>query len=137
MTHEPIIKMIQAQFGGIYTQRQGFGKARNSFSLQWCNNKATPFLKLLLPHLILKKEEAEIALHFIENLRQMGTSFWRKASKEDIAALLAEREIIRAKLSALKRVSYSTKWDEGEFGESPMPGQEIDAEGQPRAKQAA
>ena len=135
MCHKPIIHAIRAQFGGLYSERKGNEKWRNSFSLQWTNNRAKPFLQELMPHLILKREEAEIALDFLENLRHPGTSFWRKASKQEIEVLQAKRELVRAKLSALKRVNHGTIWDVDEFGEQPMPGQETDTEGQPRAKQ--
>ena len=134
MTHKPIIKMLHAQFGGIYTQRTVTNdKWRNAFSLQWVSRKAVPFLEMLRPHLILKAEEADIALAFLHSrLRSPGTSWWRRATKEEIAALLAEREAVRLKLSALKRINHSVTWDSDEFGEQPMPGES--AEGQPRAK---
>ena len=132
MCHKPIIKMIQAQFGGLYSERKGTDKQRNSFSLMWTNNRAKPFIESLLPHLILKREEAEVALDYLNRLRHPGTSFWRKANQEQIDHLLAERELVRTKLALLKRVNYSVKWDADEFGEKPMPG--ASAEGQPRAK---
>lgn len=135
MCHKPFIKSVQAQFGGLYTERKGAGKSRNSFALQWTNNRAKPFLEALLPHLVMKLEEAEIALDFLARLRHPGTSFWRRASKIEIECLQAEREFVRAKLSALKRVNHSVRWDGDEFGEQPMPGSEKSAEGQPRAKQ--
>ena len=59
MCHKPFIKSVQAQFGGLYTERKGSGKARNSFALQWTNNRSKPFLEALLPYLIMKREEAE------------------------------------------------------------------------------
>ena len=135
MCDKPFIKSVQAQFGGLYTERRGSGPQRNSFALQWCNNRAKPFLEALLPHLIMKREEAVIALDYLARLRHPGTSFWRKANQEEINVLQAERELVRAKLSALKRINHSVKWDDGEFGEQPMPGSEKNAEGQPRAKQ--
>lgn len=137
MCHKPFIKSVQAQFGGLYTERKGSGMQRNSFALQWTNNRSKPFLEILLPHLIMKREEAQIALDYLSRLRNPGTRFWRNASNEEIACLQAERELVRAKLSALKRVNHSIKWDSGEFGEQPMPGSTKSAEGQPRAKQTA
>ena len=132
MTHKPIIKAMQAQFGGLYSERRGSGMQRNSFAVMWASRKATAMLEMMLPHLILKREEAEVALDFQRRLSRPGTSFWRTATKEAKEALQAEREFVRAKLSALKRVNHSVKWDADEFGENPMPGES--AEGQSRAK---
>lgn len=92
-------------------------------------------LELLTPHLVLKKAEAQIALKFINELSQVGTSFWRNASDQDVSDLLDKREVVRKRLAQLKRVNYSVGWDGDEFGENPMPGSEMSAEGQPRAKQ--
>lgn len=135
MTNKPIIQAICNQFGGLYSERKGQEKARNAFTVMWANRKAIPMLHALIPHLILKKEEAEIALNFLTQLASVGTSFWRRASQQEIDSLLAEREFVRAKLAALKRVNYSVRWDDGEFGGNPMPGSEKSAEGQSRAKQ--
>lgn len=136
MTNKPIIKLLHSQFGGIYTERNGNDTStRNSFSLLWSNNKAKPILEQLLPHLILKRSEAEIALNFINELSQVGTSFWRKATQNQISELQNKRENVRKLLAQMKRVNYSTKWNDGELGETPMPGLAIVAEGQPLAKQ--
>ena len=138
MCHKPIIKAINAQFGGLYSERRGVSdKQRNSFALMWANNKAKFFLETLLPHLILKREEAEIALDFLSRLRHPGTSFWRRATQTEIDCLQAEREFVRIKMSALKHVNHSVKWDSGELGEQPMPGSVKSAEGQPRTKQTS
>ena len=133
MTHKPMVKAIHQQFGGLYTERKGTEKSRNAFSVMWANRKAIPILSMLIPHLVLKREEAEIALDFAVNKSRPGTAWWRKASKAEIDALIAEREAVRAKMAALKRVNHSVRWDDGEFGENPMPG--VSAEGQSRAKQ--
>lgn len=133
MTHKPTIKAIHGQFGGIYSERKGTGINRNAFSVMWANRKAIPMLAALLPYLQIKREEAVIAMDFLNRLSSVGTSFWRKASQAEIDLLLAERETIRIKLAALKRVNHSVRWDDGEFGENPMPG--VSAEGQSRAKQ--
>jgi hypothetical protein len=133
MTHKPTIKAIHNQFGGNYSERKGNGINRNSFSVMWANRKAAPILAALLPYLQIKREEALIAIDFLAKLSSVGTSFWRKASQADIDLLFAEREAIRNKLAALKRVNHSVRWDDGEFGENPMPG--VSAEGQSRAKQ--
>ena len=135
MCHKPIIKRLHQEFGGLYSERLGTEKARNSFSIMWANNKAIPFLEQLAPHLVLKKAEAEVALEFLSELSSVGTSFWRKATTEQIADLQSKREDVRSRLAHMKRVNYSLGWDGSEFGENPMPGLEKDAEGQPRAKQ--
>lgn len=137
MCHKPLIKAVNATFGGVHFERRGSGDHRNSFSLMWANKKAVPFLTELAPHLIIKREEAEIALDFLQRLASVGTSFWRKATPEQINALQAEREFVRARMAALKRINYGVNWDSDEFGEQPMPGSEQSAEGQPRAKQAS
>ena len=133
MTNKPLIKAIYGQFGGNYTERKGINGCRNVFSVMWANRKAIPMLTALIPHLHIKREEAEIALDFMMRLGSVGTAFWRRATQADIDLLLAEREAVRARLAALKRVNHSVRWDDGEFGENPMPG--VSAEGQSRAKQ--
>lgn len=135
MTHKPIIQRLKQQFGGVYQEREGNEKSRNAFSLLWANNKAEEFLRLIAPHLILKKDEAELALEFIDTLASVGTSFWRNATQEQIVELQSKREDVRYRLAQMKRVEYRLSWDGCEFGENPMPGLKADAEGQPRAKQ--
>ena len=107
MTHKPIIKLLQAQFGGNYHERKGANsKTRNSFSLMWANQQAGTILQILIPHLILKRAEAEVALEYVQTLSQMGTSFWRGATAAEIQVLQDKREVVRQRLAAMKRVEY-------------------------------
>lgn len=107
MTHKPMIKLLQEQFGGNFTERKGsMHNHRNAFTISWSNKRAGTMLQILAPHLVIKRAEAEVALEYLNTLSQMGTSFWRGASSEEIQLLLDKREMVRTRLASMKRVEY-------------------------------
>jgi hypothetical protein len=120
MTHKPIILLLQDQFGGHVSQRKGQKEGhRNAFTLMWANRQAGTILQILIPHLILKRAEAEVALDFIQTLSQVGTSFWRGATPQEIQALQDKREVVRQRLASMKRVEFELSGMEANSEKTP------------------
>ena len=62
-TNQKILKKVQDYFGGNTRLQE---KGVNKGIYNWCitSSEASDFLKTLLPFLIEKKEQAELAIHF-------------------------------------------------------------------------
>jgi len=73
-TDPRVIVWIHEHFGGALTMRSGF-KPNHRDVIQWMarSNKAARFLRMILPYLRMKREQAEIALTF-----QQAKSGYRK-----------------------------------------------------------
>jgi hypothetical protein len=86
------------------------------------SQKALRFLEMVLPYLIVKKQEAELAIEF-----QRGIQRWGKAGMTE--AEIARRHDLMRRISELKFVRY----DPAEFGMVAKSGDTLN--GQSRAKQ--
>lgn len=64
MTHFGIIDALYKQFGGAFYTRAAKNKNRASFTWHLKNNAAIPVLVSIYPHLIVKKEQAKLAIQF-------------------------------------------------------------------------
>jgi hypothetical protein len=65
-TYLPVVKWAQSRWGG-YLQQVEASPQRNkaAFHLRFCEGYAEPFLRAILPYLIVKKAQAQIGLAFI------------------------------------------------------------------------
>lgn len=99
---------IKARFGGY----MGTGKMHNlgrKLAYTWQSNSqvAEDFLRTIRPYLIVKAEQADIALAFRETKRntRAGMVHGRKGQSKDpvTPALEAEREVLRNRLMVLTR----------------------------------
>lgn len=73
-TSRELILWIYSTFGGWFCKdsHQPRKNRAISFKVQWGNNKASDLLKLVLPYLKLKRPEAELAIYFQDNLRELS-----------------------------------------------------------------
>jgi hypothetical protein len=58
----PTLKAIQAQYGGSIHEATKKESVRPCWMLVWSTQKALSFLRLISPHLIVKKSQAEVLL---------------------------------------------------------------------------
>lgn len=92
-SYENIVDILKEQFGGHKTKTKG----TNKWVYHWViKAKLTEkFLKMMHPHLIIKKKQAEIALLFRDTFVHVGRS--RPLSE----AIMLRREILYQKIRVL------------------------------------
>lgn len=97
-TYKPVIDLCQRLFGG-YVYEKPIEKSHHKQAYQWYVNaqKGEDFLKLILPYLVVKKEEAEIAMEFRNmqrelNEKRMSNNVRKSYSQEDFKVLFNLRE---------------------------------------------
>lgn len=101
--------MIQEQFGGAigYQTKKSSTKHRATFQWYAWSKYACDFLVALRPYLIVKAEEADLAIEFYRKMKSLDSHFRRhRGNPPDKDAILAEREIVVAELNGLKRKVY-------------------------------
>ncbi len=99
-THQPILLLIQAQYGGSFHDRND----RGSYVLKWVSNKAVPVIEVMYPHLILKRAQADLALAFQHLVTTDKRNRWD--SPETKLQKLEEREWFRSELNGLNGSQY-------------------------------
>ena len=113
MSFRPLIEQIHRQFyGGLFINRghkKRLPNARDGYVWYLSSNPAAEFLDFIKPHLVVKKEEAEIAIIFQEHVRRYCGHLTHKPELR--ASLYAEREEFRNKLLALKKRCFDTPID--------------------------
>lgn len=139
MTHRPLIEALAEQFDcNVLIHRKDLKniKHRVAYEVVFASNRARDFLTLIYDELVVKKEEARLALIFQENLNAYRGKIMQM-DQARIENLIAWRERIRLQVKACKKVSFlgASDWNVGELGGHPMPGPKMDAEGQYRTKQ--
>lgn len=109
MTHEPIIKAIAEQFGVSYCcfnlTRKNVNWKR-AYQLQICSIRASQFLQDVLPYLVVKREEAELAIKLQDHIMRHRNT-WKRISQEEKNILLEYREGLRLQIKALKSLDAS------------------------------
>lgn len=139
MANSELIYSIANQIGGYVTiNRHDLARKgrRPAYQLGLSGTPSRLFLQEIYPFIRIKKEEARIAIAFQIHMETYKYQA-RHMNKEELDAIIAYRERIRLYVKdCKKRLIYGvTDWDVGEFGGHPMPGSEMSAEGQSRAKQ--
>lgn len=139
MVHRPLILALADQLDcHVITHRKDLKnpKHRAAYEVVMSSNRARDFLLSIFDELVIKKEEARLAIIFQNHLNEYRYAIPLMSATE-IQAMVDYRETIRLKVKALKRSSFlgASDWNADEFGEHPMPGLFGDAEGQYRAKQ--
>lgn len=113
MVHKPIIDALKHQFGGnIFIKRPSPGQsARTRTSSVWrlSSGPAAGFLGQILPYLVVKREEAEIAIEFQQHIRRHTNDFKYRPHMRD--ELYAYRNDVVSQLRALKRREYFSPVD--------------------------
>lgn len=137
MTHKPLVRMLWAEFGGSYKEvvpKDGVRKPYGVWSIK--GQKCIDLLVNMESFLVVKKAEALLLRQFwadplVRLLLQNKNAKGLKGIERE--QFQSRKEWYWLECKRLKTVSHS--WNDGEFGEHPMPGSEKSAEGQSRAKQ--
>jgi len=90
------LKKLQTKFGG----RLNSNSNTQSYQLHWYGRDAEPILRNILPYLIWKKDEAELAIAFIDQIMISRQGRGIKQNKS-----LAQ--FIKDELQAIKRWKYA------------------------------
>lgn len=99
-TNEAFIKWILPRFDGHGAHRKdrwGDGNRKDSYVWYADNRKAIRLLKLLMPYLVLKKEQAQIAIDFQSSIKPNA----RNNSITD--EIFANRESLRLRIRVLNK----------------------------------
>lgn len=110
MTERPLIEMLHAKFGGNFSVRKHPSPThRPCFSWTAASNIALAFLRQVEPHLIVKKEQARLAIllqeHVLANKHIMN-GYGKTAEMR--APLYAYRAELADQIKALKRPIFSS-----------------------------
>lgn len=115
MVYKPIIEALQSSFGGnIFIKKTSPAQSertRTGFLWTASSNPAEEFLTKVVPFLIVKREEAELAIEFQQHMRhhrQAHTLRYRPELREEF---MAYREGVYHQLRALKRREFFTPVD--------------------------
>ena len=60
--YRDLITLVKAEYGGVVSKRKAKGKRKANYQLTWVCNDAVSLLNKLLPFLIIKREQALLAL---------------------------------------------------------------------------
>lgn len=96
-TYLPILKAIQAQYGGS-VHSTGAKTPRKCFVIAWQCKQAIALLKQLTPFLMVKKAQADLAIMGYETYKRDG----RKLSDD----ILTKRAQVQFQLTELKNETY-------------------------------
>jgi hypothetical protein len=105
MCHRPVIEALQQKFGGNMPNPGARQKPhhRPLYTWNFSSQVAARFLRRVLPYLIVKREEAELALELQANIDEyrfkLGNQYWLHSDRE---AIFARRAEIAAQVKALK-----------------------------------
>ena len=116
MTYRPIIEMLHEQFdGGLYENRYDLRNPKQRIGYCWnvASQGAAAFLRLIQPHLIVKRDQVNLALEFQANIddnpytpggRPKKTGGIAKRENRD--ALLAFREQCFIRIRDMKKEAF-------------------------------
>lgn len=93
-----LLRALQARFGGHLVKRTSTKKnQQNSWSLEWLSaDTIRDVLRTMLPHLVLKAEQAKLALWWMDNATG-------RSSQSGFAGMQKAREALVVELRAMKR----------------------------------
>jgi hypothetical protein len=106
MTYQPVILGLQEWFGGsIHENRRDLRNPKHRIQFSWlvASQTAATFLRTILPHLIVKREEAQLALELQANIdlyrHKLGHHHKFHPDRDKIFAYRAD---LAAQIAALK-----------------------------------
>lgn len=109
-THRPIVEDLYREFGGTFhVNRHDLRKDTFRACFHWivASQAAVVFFRRVLPHLIIKKEQVELALQLQENINaykyKLGNQYRFHPDRD---AIFAERRRIADEIKRLKHLSY-------------------------------
>ncbi len=112
MTHRPIIEALCKQYGGsINMNRHDLRKKTYRIQYTWAASSqiGAAFLRRILKHMVVKKDEALVALAFQRHIDENPyVHVGPVAMREDHDKIIAHREKLFQEITALKKRSYPT-----------------------------
>jgi LAGLIDADG endonuclease len=95
----PLMELIHHVFGGhIVSRKSTMKNQQSSWSLEWLSNDAIRELLLtILPHLILKREQAKLALWWLD------TASGRQSKQSEFPGMEKARHAFKNEMQAMKR----------------------------------
>ena len=113
MVHKPVIDAMHSNFGGnVFVKRPSAGQSertRTGSIWRLSLGPAAAFLEKIVPYLIVKKDEAELAIEFQAHMRRHTTDFKYRPHLRD--ELYAYRDDVYLRLRAMKRREYHAPVD--------------------------
>lgn len=112
MTNRPVVEAVHQTFGGNFfnVRSKALPQARLCFGWKLSSGLAAEFLAIVEPHLIVKRDEALIAIEFQKHVRAHTHDFrYRPELRQQ---LYAEREVFHANLLAFKKRTFSPIGDD-------------------------
>lgn len=109
MTHRPIVEALHAEFGGTFTSYNGYAKRNPNSRTVWTWTTASliayRFLKAVEPHLVVKRDQALLAIELQEHVfAHKGTV--QRMSAEDQVSIFEFRRGLHDEMKRLKKVEY-------------------------------
>jgi len=93
-TNAVVLAWLQARFGGtLYCVRSGSLKWKDQYSLTWAEEQIVDVLNSALPYLVIKREQADIALEY--QAMKMPASAGRKNGHSQEASEIYQRLFAR------------------------------------------
>jgi len=108
MCHRPFIQMLADELdASVIVHRKDLKnpKHRAAYEVSLHGKRATKFLQEVFPHLIIKQEEARIALALQDNITRYHHSI-ATMSPDEMQKIIQFRENCRLQLKAAKRQSF-------------------------------
>lgn len=116
MTHKPVMLLIHGQFGGILYgddhYRRKDPKNRTIYRWHVTSRKAFDFLSAVAPHLVIKQNQAKLALELQAHIDEHKAGMQHKSS-EFRAQIASHRKTIADQITALKKVNFNLPDDHG------------------------
>ena len=106
MTNKQVIDKVHDDWGGFYLihkKDQKNPKHKRAYELVWTSKRACTLLDALLPHMEVKRREAELAMQLQQHIDANRGRKWRSASPGDISQVARFREWVYTSLQTLKR----------------------------------
>ena len=90
----------KCELTSIYYREKPGGNRKPKWQCTWNNSKAEKYLKLVLPHLVIKTQQAILGIELLEHLRNSPIGGdCKQVSEEDVAYRLS----IKQKISKLNK----------------------------------
>ncbi len=109
MCHYPTVKAFYDQFGGHLNSGSAHTNPKHRPQFMWgmTNQKAASFLKIISPYLLIKADEANVAIILCDHIEQTkyAPSFVKQRANRE--AILARREELFQQCKQLKRYSFT------------------------------
>lgn len=117
VTYRPVVEALRDAYGGSLNEnRHDRRNPNNRIQFTWhiASQTAARFFRIILPHLIIKRDQVELALQLQDHIdryrHKLGNQYWSHPDKERISA---ERVALADQISKLKKVSFSSFDDSG------------------------